>query len=167
MAIFHKTLTIGELLNIDNGRVERSKNLEVKFIGVENMVRKMTWLDRLFRLFKRGPKYIFYKVVRYQVKSDSGNVYTVLFKIPPGFDINKFYTNRVEVFCTCPDFKYRAAYNLNQSNNLLLIKATREHLGDEPLTVKPTKVMTTPICKHIYACIPHLRLNLKKLDLVY
>jgi hypothetical protein len=166
MAWWRRTLTIADLLDIDRGRVNRSKDLKVEYVGTENILRKMSLLDKIFRIFKRGPKLIYYKIVRYKVTSNSGNIYTVLIKVSPGFDTKQFMKNKVEVFCTCADFKYRAAYELNQTDNLVLIKATKEHLGIA-ITQAPTKVVTTPICKHIFAVLDHFRTHLKQLDLVY
>lgn len=163
---FRKQLTIGDLLSIDDQRVDRSKKLSVDYIETINIVKSMTWIDKLKNLFKRGPKLIYYKVVRYKVKSDSGNSYTVLIKVSPNFDEMRFYKNKVEVFCTCPDFKYRAAYDLNKTDNLYKIKSTINHLGiaiEQP----PTRISTTPCCKHIYACMIHLKTNLKRLNLIY
>lgn len=166
MAWWDKTLTIGDLLDIDQSRIDRTKDLKVTYIGTENIIKKLSWLDKVFRLFKRGPKYIYYRIIRYKVESNSGNTYTVLIKVSPGFDERRFLSNKVQVFCTCADFKYRAAYNLNKSDNLVKVKATEDHLGIA-LTQKPTRVMTTPCCKHIYACLNHLRMNMKSLKLVY
>jgi len=166
MAWWNKTLTIADLLDIDKGRINRSKDLKVEYIKTENIIRKMSLLDKIFRIFKRGPKLIYYKIVRYKVISNSGNSYTVLIKINPGFDIKQFLKNKVEVFCTCDDFKYRAAYELNKTDNLVKIKATLEHLGIA-VTKAPTRVATTPICKHIFAVLDHFKTHLKQLDLIY
>jgi hypothetical protein len=166
MAWWNKTLTIADLLDIDKGRIDRSKDLKVEYIRTDNILKKMSLLDRIFKIFKRGPKLIYYKIVRYKVKSNSGNTYTVLIKVSPGFDTKQFMKNKIEVFCTCADFQYRAAYNLNKTDNLLKIKATIEHLGIA-ITQPPTRVSTTPVCKHIFAVLDHFRTHLKELDLIY
>ena len=87
MAWFNRELTIGDLMNIDDGRINRSKNLKVKLDSITNVLKEESWLDKLFKLFRRGPKYIFYKVLKYKVKSDSGNEYTVFIKVSPSFKV--------------------------------------------------------------------------------
>lgn len=166
MAIFTRTLTIGELINIDAGRVERAEGLQVKYIRTDNIVKKQSFFEKLVRKLFNKEKLIFYKIVRYEVKSNSGNTYIVMIKVSPGFNLQNFYKNKVQVFCTCADFKYRAAYELSKSENLIEIPATKEHLGIA-LTQAPTKVMTTPICKHVFAVINHFKTHLKELKLVY
>lgn len=163
---FNRTLTIGDLIDIDSQRIDKSRKLKVRLDTRFNVIKQETWLDKLFRLFKRGPKYIYYRIYKFEVKSDSGNTYTVLIKVSPGFDERKFMKNKVQVFCSCADFMYRAAYNLNKSDNLVLIKSTRESLG-KALSEAPTRVQTTPVCKHVYAAIEYLYDHRKELDLVY
>jgi len=166
MALFTKTLTIKDLLNLDDGRIDRSKNLTVKYVGTENVLIPMRFIDKVLKIITGKVKLLYTKLVRYEVKSDSGSVYTVFIKVSPGFTIDQFYKQRVEVFCSCADFMYRAAYNLNNTNNLVKIKATTEHLG-QALKIKPTKVSTTPICKHVYAVIQQFKKDYNKLNLIY
>lgn len=166
MAWYNRELTIGDLMNIDDGRINRSKNLKVKLDSITNVLKEESWLDKLFKLFRRGPKYIFYKVLKYKVKSDSGNEYTVFIKVSPSFNERRFMANKVQVFCSCPDFMYRAAYELNKTGNLFLNKSTTDHLGIA-LTTPPTRINPTPICKHIYAVMDDFIKNYRKYGLVH
>jgi len=155
---FRRKLRVKDLLDIDEGRKDRSKPLEAKFITIYTIVESGTLKGKIFKLFKRA---LLSRVIRYEVKSNSGNKYTVLIKIFPNFSINKFLSSKVQVFCSCADFMYRAAYNLNQTNNIFLNKNIEKHLGIA-LTEKPTRVDTTPICKHIYAVLNDFQRNYKK-----
>jgi len=165
MALFTRTLTIGDLIEIDNQRKDRSRNLKVKYETTYTIAKEMNFFGKLLNFFRRGPKTFISKLIRYTVVSDSGSNYTVFVRVYPGFNEKKFLSNKVEVFCSCPDFMYRAAYNLNKSDNLVKIPATIDHLG-EALKVAPTVVETTHICKHVYAVIEHLKTHLKDLELV-
>lgn len=167
MKLFNRQLTIRDLLEIDQGRVQRSQGMKVELVEQYNLLQEKSWFGKLLSLFRSKSYQEFYKVFKYHVKSPSGSTYTVFLKVSPSFSSNKFMTNKVQVFCTCADFKYRAAYDLNKYDNLFLIPATKAHLGEEPLKIAPTKVSTTPVCKHIYAVISYFRTNLKAHDLVY
>lgn len=164
MALFNKTLRIKDLLDIDRGRVDRSQVLKVQLINIYNIVKEENWLGKILRFFKIKRPLIFYKVFKYKVSSANGGTYTVLIKVSPGFDKRKFYDNKVQVFCQCADFKYRVAYELNKHDNVYLNKATINELGIA-LTTKPTRVQTSPLCKHLYAAILEFGKNLDKYDL--
>lgn len=163
---FNKTLSIGDLMSIDKARIKRASKLRVEFVETINIEKEQTILDKLINFFRGKPKVIFYKIVKYKVYSNSGNKYTVLFKISPGFDKRQFLKNKVQVFCSCSDFMYRAAYELNKHNNLLKIPVTEKHLKNA-ISDPPVRVSTTPACKHVYACLSHLEMNLKQLKLIY
>lgn len=166
MGWFSKELTIGDLMNIDPGRIKRSEMLEkVKLVEVYNILREESILGKILRFFKLKTLPIFYKVVKYSVLSNSGSTYIVFIKVSPGFDINRFYRNKVQVFCNCADFKYRSAYILNKHDNVYINQSTKDFLGIA-LTTAPTKVGTTPICKHIYAVIEQFKLDYKKLGFI-
>lgn len=162
MRWFKKKLTIKDLLDIDPGRINRSKNLKVKLVEEFNIVKEENWIGKAIRFLMGKSVLYFYRVFKYEVNSDSGNKYVVLIRVSPSFDVNKFLSNEVQVFCTCPDFKYRGAYELNKVGSLYLNNATQTHLG-EALKIAPTKVVTTPLCKHLYACIIEFRKEVPKL----
>lgn len=166
MKLFNRQLKIKDLLDIDRDRVNRSQGMKVKLVWQYNLVQDVDWLGKLLNIFRHKSYKEFYKVFKYEVKSTSGNTYTVFIKVSPSFSVNKFLNNKVQVFCTCDDFKYRAAYELNKHDNLFLIPATEEFLGYKALNIAPTKVSTTPICKHIYAVINDFKSNLKSNKLI-
>lgn len=156
------TLTIGDLLAIDKGRIQRSKDLKVQLEDTYNILKEENILYRLLRFLGVRKGKMFYIVFKYKVLSISGSNYTVLIRVSPSFDEEKFLNNKVQVFCTCADFKYRVAYELNKRNNVYVVPITKEWLG-EALVIPPTKVSTSNLCKHVYACIDNFRENLDKL----
>jgi hypothetical protein len=156
-----KRLTLKQLIDIDQGRIDRSHSVEGKVVEVFNTIKEDTLLSKFLKFFG---KLYFLKVLKYEVKSDSGSKYTVLLELSPNIDYNRLLENKVKVFCSCPDFMYRASYLLSKSGDLFLNKATKKHL-EVALTIVPTKLLPTPCCKHIYACIDDLNTHYKKYNL--
>lgn len=166
MAWYVKTLRIKDLFNVDMGRIERSKNLKVRYVKTYQILKKNTLINKILKFL--GLKYMltFYKVFKYIVQSDSGSQYTVFIKCSPGFD-KKILNNKVQVYCNCADFMYRSAYILNRTDNLYRNKYIDKALGIA-LTTKPTTVPggTTVVCKHVYAVLQDFKNNLVKFGLV-
>lgn len=166
MAWYIKTLTVRELFNIDSGRIERSKSQNVKLVKTFHILKKESFVDKLLKLLGFKYSLVYYKLFKFDVTSDSGNTYTVFIRCSPGFDKN-LLNNKLQVFCSCSDFMYRSAWNLNRSDNLYKNKNIEKYLA-EALKIRPTTVPggTTPICKHVYAVLQVFRLNLKAYGLI-
>ena len=156
-----------QLLKIDPERIQRSSNIKVELENSSILVEERKgFFNRLWGRLRGKPN-----VVNNLLKFSCTNVsndhkYTVYFKIQPQNNYSKLLSSKVEIFCSCNDFKYRSAYRLNKENNLFRVPAIEKYLGIA-LTVKPTQVQTTPVCKHIYAVSGWLSKNLKELDLSY
>lgn len=163
MAIdFNKQLTVKDLLKIDEGRIDRSKQLyKVKFIDDYDILDVEEVKSKIHNSSiksKKKPQSILHKIFKYQVDSNSGNKYKVFIEVPPSFSFNrsKFLQNKVRVFCNCADFKYRAAYNLSKKDNVCIFEDAEKHLG-VALTEPPTKIIPTNICKHLYSALKEFR----------
>jgi len=164
MSIFSRKLTITSLLSIDEGRIERSENLDVIYNQTYFVIRTTSIYQKILNFL--GIKVnLLYAIVKYRVASDSGRTYTVLLETNPQFNSSDFLANNIRVFCSCDDFKYRAAYTLGSTDNLYLNTPTKSHLGIA-LTTRPTRVDTTPCCKHCFAAINDLNKNFRKYKLV-
>lgn len=162
--IFISPFTVSDLLTIDFDRKTKSGAQIVKLTNTYNIVKKDSIIGKLLKLINKSEVVTYYKVFKFRVESNSGNVYTALVRISPNFDKIRFLNNKIQVYCTCPDFKYRAAYYLNRYDNLYLNKAIKSELGIA-LTKKPTVVTTTNLCKHLYAVLHYMQLNINKLGL--
>jgi len=149
-------LIIKDLLDIDESRISRSKHLKVRLVVAVPFWEK----EKLSTQPKSKPKLVYYVNFKYKVKSDSGKEYTVFIKVSPNFNINKFLKNKVQIFCQCPDFMYRAAYNLSKDDNVFLNEKTTKHLEDA-LTTPSKKIDTTNLCKHLYAAIIYFKNNMR------
>ena len=81
----------------------------------------------------------------------------------PDFDLNKWEFNQVQIYCDCPDFKYRSAYLLNQRGSLFLTDRIKINLGAS-LTDTPKKgSKTSLLCKHAFASLQWLVMNYSNL----
>jgi len=157
MPLINRTLTIRQLNQIDAGRIDRSKDLRVKLVNSYKILQKTSFFQKILKFLGFKETLNYYRLFKYAVKSNSGSTYTVFIQVSPGFK-QQFYDNKIKVFCSCADFMFRSAYNLNKSDNLFLNKATKIHL-DKALEIAPTTVPggTTHICKHVYACLMDFR----------
>jgi hypothetical protein len=167
MGIFDKTLTIKDLLDIDQGRIDRSKNLvNIKLVKQFNIIREepaKVW--NIIKFLKKKTVKNFYTVFDYKILSDSGKKYAIFIKVAPSFKYSNFLKNKVQVACNCEDFKFRAVYELNKFQNLYRTPKLDYHFGIA-LTTAPTKVVTTPICKHVFLAIDQFKKDFPNLKLV-
>jgi hypothetical protein len=163
--IFNKQLTMKDIVDIYESRAGKSKNLKVKLIQTFNVVKSEILSTETDNSLKKNVGLIFYKIFKYKVASDSGKRYTVFIKTSPSFSLKSLLSSGVQVFCQCPDFMYRSAYELSKNGNLFLNKATALHLSNA-LKVVPTKITTTNICKHVYATLIYFKDNLKNYGLI-
>jgi hypothetical protein len=158
--LFKSKYSIRDILNIDQNRINRSSELTVKLIAVYSRVQQETVWDNIKKFFNRNKSTmnVYYKILKYKVKSNSGSEYTVVIELQPSFDYNIFLTNPIKVYCNCYDFRYRSAYNLNKHNSLFLNNKVKTDLS-KALLEPPRKVTTSPCCKHVYACLQDLYNN--------
>lgn len=84
----------------------------------------------------------------------SGHQYQTLIEAVADPDPDK--PLKIKVFCSCPDFKYRAAYGLEQRGALYRSTATDAKLGIA-ITTPPEVVTPAPtVCKHCLSAIYNL-----------
>lgn len=167
MALFglfnRSPLTLRELVNVDEGRKERSLSQSVTLDKIYHKIRKETVWDRIKSIFKRSNSTLnmYYVVLRFNVSSSSGNIYTVLIEFQPNPDLNSLMSNKVKVYCECLSFKYQSAYYLNKRGNLYRSSSTDTEL-DKALTEAPDpkKTHVSPCCKHVFACINWIDKNI-------
>lgn len=160
--IFNRTLTLNDLIQIDQGRMERSQYVDVTLEKVYHRVRKESLWDKVKAFFKRDKVNInmYYVILKFIVSSNSGNKYTVLIEFQPNSNVYQLMNSKVRVYCDCPSFKFQSAYTLNRHGNLYRSAKTDVELG-QALTDPPgPKTKVSMICKHVYACVSWLNNNL-------
>lgn len=149
--------TIGELMNIDSGRQERASQCFVNLVGTYHELKKESLVDKFRGLFLGKtilPTY--YVIFKLNVTSGSGKNYTVIIKTNPDFDLQDWTNNKVQIYCNCPDFKFRSAYLLNKRNSLFTNDKIKTYLGESLSDAPKSKTKTSLLCKHSYAALQWL-----------
>lgn len=160
--LINKEYTLGELMNISSERQEKSQSCNVKLVKTYHMIKSETLLEKFKNFFFNSPTITMYYIIfRFQVISDTGNTYDVLVQTSPDYDIINWETNKVKIYCSCNDFKFRSAYWLGQRGNLLVNDRIKTNLG-QSLTDKP-KRSSSPCCKHCFSVLQYLIQNYSSL----
>ena len=147
-----KQLTIGELMTIDAERIEKASGCVVSLERTYHELKKASLLDKFKALFKStGLVNAYFVIFKLSVVSGSGNKYTVIIRVNPDFDLNRWESNPCKIYCNCPDFKFRCAYTLAQRGGLFVNEKIRIELG-QAMTDKP-KRKPSYLCKHSYAAL--------------
>lgn len=149
--------TIGELMNIDSGRQERAASCSVNLMGTYHELKTESLMDK-FRGMFLGKTILptYYVIFKFEVTSGSGKNYTVIIKTNPDFDLHDWTYNKVQIYCNCPDFKYRSAYILNRRNSLFTNDKIKTFLGESLSEAPKSKSKTSLLCKHSFAALQWL-----------
>ncbi len=160
MAIFGKQYTIGDVMNIDKGRQERADSCSTNLVQTYHELKEETLLDKLREKFL-GKTLIrkYFVIFKFEVTSDKGHKHTVFIRVSPDFDLTKWKTNKVKIYCDCADFKYRSAYVLNEHDALFLTSKLQTELGPAVKDAPRGKHSTSLLCKHSYAALNYLVQN--------
>lgn len=158
MSIFSRPYTIGDLMNIDFGRQERASGCSVELVKVYHQIKPEALIDKFKNFFTYNRTHLkaYFLILKLKVISGTGNTHIVFIKINPDFNLNRWESNRVKIYCDCADFKYRSAYILNDRHSLFLTDRIKLSLGSS-LTDKPkATAKTSLLCKHAFAAIQWL-----------
>lgn len=159
----NSTLTLGDLMNIDQNRISKGMNCYVELVKVYHLLKPEGLIDKFKKYFLNQTVVKIYRLVfKFKVTSESGNSYDVFILLSPDFDMTNIARNRIKVYCSCNDFKYRSAYTLKHNNSLFENDRIRISL-EGALTNSPKKMPTSPICKHCYSAIIFLIRNYQNL----
>jgi len=160
-------MILRDLLDIDQSRIQRSDDIKVSLEWSRMLTtpRKGFFSKLWGKLFNKP--YILSNLLKFKAtNTKSGNEYICFIELQPTDSYQKLLKTKVKVFCSCNDFKYRAAYVLNKEDNLFLIPATEKHLGIA-ITEAPRVITPTTLCKHLYAVVDYLKNNLSRISLNY
>lgn len=146
-----KQYTIGDLMQIDAVRQNKSTGCKVVLEDIYHEVKKETLIDKLKSFLGMSTVAMYYITLKLSVISTSGKTYTVYIQTPPDFSLVNWQGNKIKIYCSCPDFKYRSAYLLNSRKSLFLTPTLKSSLG-RALTEAP-KRDTTFLCKHAFAAV--------------
>ena len=145
--------TIGDLMNIDAGRQERAGSCQVKLLKTYHELKKESVLDKFRSFFGQPVLKMYYIIFKFEVVSNTGNSHNVIIKVNPDFNLNDWENNKVKVYCSCPDFKYRSAYLLEKHDSLFSNDKIKIALSESMLNAPKSKTKTTLLCKHSFAAL--------------
>jgi hypothetical protein len=158
--IFGKRFTIGELMNVDQGRQERSINCSVSLVNTYITMKEESLAQKFKSLFSNSNNIkVCYLTLKLKVLSNTGHNHYIFIQLEPDFSAKAWANNSVRIYCDCNDFKFRSSYILGKRNSLFINEKTKIALG-QAMTDAPTgKKGTTPLCKHAYAALSWLMNN--------
>lgn len=159
-ALFGDQYTIGELMNIDSGRQQKAAGCIPEFIKTYHELKPETLFDKFRSLFAPGRATVnsYYLIFKFIVTSETGSKQEVLIRTNPDFDLTKWQSNKVKIYCSCPDFKYRSAYILDKRGSLFKNDRINVSLG-AATSISPKKLQTTLLCKHAFSALQWLVQN--------
>lgn len=151
------TWTIADVMRVDQGRQQKAYGCQAYLQGSYIDLEKEKILDKFKRFFIRSKSIMntLYVVFKFGVTSDTGHTYTVYIRTQ--YDPNGVlgFNNPVQVYCSCPDFKFKSAFSLNQHRSLF--RNSRLDLDLGPATSNaPKRPPKTVLCKHAYAAMTEL-----------
>jgi len=156
-------LTTKELLkNTDEARIKRAQK-QIKIISnkQEFIIKKLSLFKRIVSFFSRDPvNTVFIKFTVLTQNTENNHKHYVVLVVPYLKDMSLYKLSNlpIKVYSTTADFKYRFAWEINQSNNIYTDASITKKLG-VALTTKPTKVrpLGVPMLdKHLYAVISNI-----------
>ena len=160
--LLFREYSLGELMNISKERQDKSANCSVNLVKTFHMIKPESLLDKFRSLFFNQPTLTMYYIIfKFRVTSDTGHSYDVLVQTSPDYDITNWESNKVKIYCSCNDFKFRSAYNLYQRGNLFITDRIQTNLG--PATTDKPKRDMSPCCKHCFAVLKYLTENYSNL----
>ena len=155
-----KQKTIGELIgSTEAARLEKAGSCTVSLERTYHELKRATVLDRFKSLFKSGGMINeYYLIFKFSVTSGSGSTWEVYIRTNPDFNLTEWESNPVQIYCGCPDFKYRCAYNLEKTDSLFKNERLKAELGPA-ITEKPKRATEGLLCKHSVAALRWLVSN--------
>lgn len=157
--LFGTRYTLGELMQIDQGRQQRAAGCSVSLVDTFVSIKEEGLLAKFRKLFTNNTIKVYYITLKLNVVSGTGGSHTVFIQLEPDFSLGNWPNNQVRIFCDCPDFKFRSAYILDKRDSLFANDRIKILLG-QSLTDAPSKnARTSTLCKHSYAAITWLLQN--------
>ena len=149
--------TIQDIASASGARPEKAGWCQVQFLGKRYELKRESLSDRLRGILRRSHVNTYYVIFRFQVTSETGHTRKIWIRTLPTPNPG----NPVQIYCDCPDFKYRSAYSLQKHGALYRSARTDAKLG-EAITVAPRRQSTTVLCKHALAAVQDLMSNFQR-----
>ena len=159
--LFKKRWSIGDLMNIDEGRQAKALQCVVNHVDTYHEIEKETILSKFRKYFSKDRTLIniYYVVFKFSVVSDSGSPHYVYIRTQPDIKGTEFTKNKVQIYCDCKDFMYRSAWSLNQHESLYKTQDIERALGPAITNAPKDTTKKTLLCKHSFAALRFLQMN--------
>lgn len=156
----HTTWTLSDITKVDQGRQQKSSGCQVYLQGSYIDLEKETILDKWKRFFVRSKTTMntIYVVFKFTVISETGHSYDILLRTQYDPQGVLGMSNTVQIYCPCPDFKFKSAWTLSQHKALFRNSRVDLNLGPA-ITNAPKRQPQTLLCKHAYAAVMELARN--------
>ena len=154
------TWTLSDITKVDQGRQQKAGGCQVYLQNTYLDLEKEKILDKFKRFFIRNKATMntLYVIFNFKVISETGHSYDILLRTQ--YDPNGVLgmNNTVQIYCPCPDFKFKSAWTLSQHKSLF--RNSRIDLSLGPATTNaPKKQPQTTLCKHAYSVVMELAKN--------
>ena len=155
--IFNRKWTISDIMSADASRQQKSAGCSVMPLDTQIELVREGILDKFKRFFTRNKAVmnVMWVIFKFSVTSDTGHNHEIIIRTQ--FDPNgNLYTNNfVQIYCSCPDFKFKSAWQLGQHSALFRSDRTELKLGPA-ITNSPRRPSVTILCKHAFAAVNYL-----------
>lgn len=158
--IFNKKWTLSDLMNVDASRQQRSSGCSVYLEETYAELIPEGILDKFKRFFTRNKTIMntLWIILKFNVTSDTGHSYNVFIRLQYDPESILYMKNLAQVYCGCPDFKFKSAWELNQ--HFALFRSEKSELSLGPaITNSPKRKSGTVLCKHSFAAVNYLVSN--------
>ncbi len=155
--LFAKRWTLLDLMNIDVSRQQKSSGCSVYLQETYVEVVSESIIEKFKRFFTRNKSVmnVMFVIFKFSVISETGHSYEVFVRTQYDPRANLYMKNVAQVYCGCPDFKFKSAWKLNQHASLFRSDRIDIDLGPA-ITNAPKKSTSTVLCKHSYAAVMYL-----------
>lgn len=159
-SLFGSTWTLSDITKVDQGRQQKASGCQVYLQGTYMDLEKEKVLDKWKRFFVRSKTVMntLYVIFKFRVISETGHSYDVFLRTQYDPHGVLGMSNIVQIYCSCPDFKFKSAWILSQHN--ALFRNSRIDLNLGPATSNaPKKKPQTTLCKHAFSAVMELARN--------
>lgn len=155
--IFNRDWTLSDLMNADYKRQQKSSGCQAVLEETYTELKKEGILDKFKKFFTRNKAIMntMYVIFKFTVYSETGHSYTVIIRTQYDPKSILYMRNKAQIACSCPDFKFKSAWVLNQHQSLFRSDRTELELGPA-ITNAPKKKKGFTLCKHSFAAVMYL-----------
>lgn len=152
--------TLSDIMKVDQGRQQKASGCQVFLEDSYLDLEKEKILDKFKRFFIRSKSMMntVYVIFKFKVISETGHSYNILLRTQYDPSGVLGMGNTVQIYCPCPDFKFKSAWTLSQHKSLFRNSRVDLELGPA-ITNAPKKQPQTVLCKHAYSVVMDLVRN--------